>query len=64
MAGLRLTYRTPKRVVLDSMREQGVVYNMLVSGDGRYGAYIPVATYACDYSEEDGACVIAGRYVR
>ena len=58
--GLHLTYRTPKRVVFDSMPEQGVVYNMLVYGEGRYGAYIPVATYSCDYSEEANTCIISG----
>ena len=36
--GLHLTYRTPKRVVFDSM-----VYNVLVYGEGQFGAYIPVA---------------------
>ena len=29
-------YMTPKRVVLDSKWEQGVVYNMLVFGGGWY----------------------------
>ena len=60
--GLQLSYKTPKRVVLDSMREQGVIYNMLVFGGGRHGAYIPVATYGCDYSEEEGGCVNTGTH--
>ena len=50
--GLHLTYRTPKRVVFDSMPELGVVYNMLVYGEGRYRAYILMTTYSCYYSEE------------
>ena len=39
--GLHLTYRTPKRVVFDSMPERGVVYNMLVYREGRYGDLHP-----------------------
>ena len=53
--GLHLTYRTPKRVVFDSM-----VYNVLVYGEGQYGTYKPMAMHSCDYSEETNTCIISG----